>query len=206
MDALYAVFNPLVALVNRRISESTPARRLCKSLEGRTIAVRVRNTGLALAVSVAGDSLRLTTLDDVEPDAVISGSLLSLARLAGEDGEALIRDGSVGLDGDAIVANEFRELLRHGRPDWEEELSAVVGDAAAHGVGQAVRGVGRWGREARATFRQNVSEYLQEESGALPTRFEVEEFRDAVHALRDDVARFEARLARLEACAGSGGS
>ena len=204
MDPLYALFNPLVDLVNRRIGESTPARRLAKSLDGRTVAVRVRNTGLAVAASVAEGRLRLTTTDEVEPDALIEGSLFALARLAGEDSETLVRDGSVGFSGDAIVANEFRELLRHGRPDWEEQLAGLVGDAAAHGVGEAVRGLGRWGREARSTLQQNIGEYLQEESRTLPTRFEVEEFGEAVQVLRDDVARLEARLARLEAASGSG--
>lgn len=199
MDPLLALFTPLVELVNRQISESTPARALCKSLDGRTIAVRVRNSALGLVMTVCAGRLELTTLDVDEPDALIEGSLLSLARLAGSDGEAPIRDGSVDLRGDAIVANEFRELLRYARPDWEEQLSGVVGDVAAHGIGDAVRGVGRWAGEARDTLRQNVSEYLQEESRSVPSRYEVDEFRDKVHTLRDDVARIEARIALLEA-------
>lgn len=198
MDPLFALFRPLVELVNRQIGESTPARALCSRLDGRTVAIRVRNTGLCIAMTVAGSRLALTTVDDIEPDAVISGSLLSLARLAGDDGEALIRDGSVELTGDAIVANDFRELLHHGRPDWEEQLAGVVGDVAAHGIGDAVRGVGRWSRDAHETFRQNLSEYLQEESRAVPSRYEVDEFGDKVQALRDDVARVEARIALLE--------
>jgi ubiquinone biosynthesis protein UbiJ len=74
----------------------------------------------------------------------------------------------------------------------------VVGDAAAHGVGEFVRGIGRWGREAGSTMQQNVGEYLQEEIRAVPGRHEVEAFRQDVRTLRDDVARFEARLNQLE--------
>jgi ubiquinone biosynthesis protein UbiJ len=47
-------------------------------------------------------------------------------------------------------------------------------------------------------MQQNVGEYLREESRAVPTRDEVVGFRDQVDTLRDDVARFEARLKAAE--------
>ena len=134
-----------------------------------------------------------------EPDVIATGSLLSLARLAGPDGEAAIRDGMIELTGDQEVALQFQDLLRCGRPDLEEELSGVVGDVIAHSIGEFARGVERWGKEARSTLRQNVSEYLQEESRTVPSRYEADLFRQQVQTLRDDVARFEARLKRLEA-------
>ena len=97
-----------------------------------------------------------------------------------------------------MLAQQFQKLLRFGRPDLEEELSGVIGDVAAHGIGRFVRGIEEWGREARSTMRQNVSEYLQEESRTVPGRHEVDGFRESVNTLRDDVARFEARLRKLE--------
>ena len=199
MDPLFALFNPVVAMLNRQIAEVTLARELCARLDTRTIAVRVRNTALAVALTASRDRLDLNTLDDAEPDVVISGSLLSLARLAGEDGEALIRDGRIELSGDAMIANDFRELLRFAKPDLEEQVASVIGDTAAHGIGDVVRNIGRWGRAARDTVRSNVGEYLQEESRSVPSRYEVDQFGDKVQRLRDDVERAAARMARLEA-------
>jgi ubiquinone biosynthesis protein UbiJ len=43
----------------------------------------------------------------------------------------------------------------------------------------------------------NVREYLQEESGDVPSRYEVEKFAGQVNVLRDDVDRVEARINRL---------
>jgi ubiquinone biosynthesis protein UbiJ len=54
-----------------------------------------------------------------------------------------------------------------------------------------------WARDARRTFGSNIREYLQEESGDLPSRYEVQRFTRQVDSLRDDVARLEARLNRL---------
>jgi ubiquinone biosynthesis protein UbiJ len=133
-----------------------------------------------------------------EPDVVISGSLLALARLASPAGDTVVRGDAVELAGDVILARKFQSLLRYARPDFEEELSVLVGDAAAHSIGELVRSVSKWGREAGSTLQQNVSEYLQEESRAVPSRYEADVFRGQVDTLRDDVARFEARLKQLE--------
>lgn len=198
MDALFSVLKPVVDLLNRQIAESTPAREICERLDGNTIAVRVRNTALSAAMTVNEGRLDLTTLEVSEPDAAITGSLLSLARLAGDAGEELIRSGQVELVGDAIVANDFRELLRYARPDVEEGLSRVVGDAAANSIGTALRSAGQWGKAARDTLRQNVGEYLQEESRSVPSRYEFDEFSADVNTLRDDIDRSAARIAALE--------
>src|SRR3546814_21052126 len=69
------------------------ARERCLKLGGRVIAVRVRNTALATYCRVDADEIVLFGDGAGEPDAAITGSLLSLARLAGESGEAAVRDG-----------------------------------------------------------------------------------------------------------------
>ena len=198
MDALETALRPLVAMVNRQIEAKTPALDLCDELVGTVLALRVRGTALALWCEVGNAGIVLSGDRGGEPDIVMAGSLLALLRLGSESGEEAIRDGSIELTGDAELASKFQKLLRFGRPDIEEELSGVVGDVAAHSMGQFVRSVGSWSRDAGATIRQNVSEYLQEESRAAPSRYEVDDFRKQLDRLRDDVARFEARLKQAE--------
>jgi len=200
MDPLETLLRPLAALLNRQIKAQTPARELCAELEGRAFAVRVRDTSLVMYVVVAGGELVLTSEFAAEPDVIVCGSLISLARLAG--GDAALHGGGVELAGDAATAGRFQRLLRHARPDLEEELAGTFGDVVAHALGDAARGLAAWGREARTTMRGNVSEYLQHESRVLPSRYEVDAFRREVETLRDDVARIEARLLRLTAAQG----
>jgi len=202
MTPLETLLRPLAALLNRQIQAKTPARELCAELQHRVFAVRVKGTSLAMYFVVgAGEVLLVSEYGD-DPDIVVTGSLLTLARLAGADGNAAIRDGTVDLTGDAEIAQQFQTLLRYGRPDLEEELSGAVGDVVAHTIGEVARSVGRWGKEARSTMRQNIGEYLQEESRSVPSRYEADAFRNQVDSLRDDVARFEARLQRLETARG----
>lgn len=198
MDTLETLFRPLATLVNRQIKASTPARQLCEELDGKVIAVRVRSTGLAMYMCVCPDEIAILGDFDGEPDAAITGTILSLARLTGKSGEDAIRDGSLELIGDVEVAQTFQKLLAYGRPDIEEELSGVIGDVAAHRLGEVAKSVGSWSKEAGSTLRQNITEFLQEERRDVPSRYEVEAFTKNVDTLRDDVARVEARLKRLE--------
>lgn len=197
MDTLEALFRPLAALVNRQIKATTPARELCAEFDGKVIAVRVKDTALAMYFCICPDEIAIVDDYGGEPDVAITGTILSLARLAGK-GEDAIRDGSLDLVGDMEVAQSFQKLLRYGRPDLEEELSGVIGDVAAHRLGEVARSVGNWGKAAGATLSQNITEFLQEERRDVPSRYEVEAFTRKVDALRDDVARLEARLKQLE--------
>ena len=194
MNPLEVLMQTIARVLNRNIRESTPARELCAQLEGKVIAIRVRDTGLAGHFEIASDAIELHPEHDADPDVVITGSLVTLALMAGEDS---IRDGTLDLTGDAATAQRFQQLLDFAKPDIEEELSGFIGDAAAHTLGELARGFGRWAREARSTMRDNIREYLQEESQEVPCRYEVERFTKDVNKLRDDVDRLAARIDRF---------
>lgn len=197
MDPLASLLRPLVALINRQIQATTPAKEICRDIAGNVVAVRVSDSSLATYFHIEDNGITMTGRYTSEPEVVISGSLLSLAKLATPSATEAIRDGSVELHGDARVAQSFQQLLRYARPDIEEELSNIVGDATANSIGNFARQARDWGENVRQTMHQNISEYLQEESRAVPSRDEVESFRNDVNTLRDDVARFEARLNKL---------
>ena len=196
-NPLDAALRPIATILNRNIRTTTPARELCEKLAGKVVAVRVRDTALTAWFVVREDRLDLVTETDAEPDVLIVGSLVTLARLAGDSGVEAMRYGSLDLSGDLRVAEDFQQLMAFARPDIEEELSGIVGDFAAHRLGELARGVSDWGREARATMGANIREYLQEESRDVPSRYEVDRFSARVSALRDDVDRLEARIDRL---------
>ncbi len=197
MDPLQAAMQSIANLLKRNIRETTPALELCDELDGTVVAIRVRDTALTAYFVVAGDAVDVSSEYAGDADVIIEGSLITLARMAGQAGESAIRDGSLNLSGDARLAQRFQRLLSLAKPDLEEELSSVVGDVAAHRLGVIARGVGRWAESATSTMGANIREYLQEESGDVPSRYEAERFAMDVGRLRDDVARAEARLKRL---------
>lgn len=197
MSSLEPLLRPVTAMINRQIQATTPARELSEKLSDRVMAVRVKDTALAVYLLVHDGRIDLSSDPIDDPDVLVSGSLISLAKLSGPSAEAAIRHGEIDISGDALVAQDFQKLLAYGKPDIEEELSAVIGDAAAHGLGELFRGFRAWRQNAHASMSQNVSEYLQEESHAVPTRDEVDGFRRQVDMLRDDVARLDARMRKV---------
>ena len=198
MDMLETLFRPLMKLVNKQIKVTTPAQELCTRLDGKVIAIKVKNTTLAIYFCVYPNEIALVGDFEGEPDVLISGSLMTLARLTSTAGEEAIHHDSLNLTGDAELAQAFQKLLGYGKPDIEEELSGIIGDVAANHLGDIARSIGDWGRKTNSTLRQNISEYLQEERRDLPSRYEIEKFNREVDVLRDDVARFEVRLNLLK--------
>ncbi len=203
MHPVETLLHKLANVLNRNIREMTPARELCEQLDGKTIAIRVRDTSLAMYFQFDAETVTLTSEFASDPDLLIEGSILTLGSLLGPgggnaaSGAGSVRDGALTMTGDVQTAQTFQELLSYAKPDMEEQLSTVVGDVAAHRMGEFVRGVVNWARGARSTMGSNIREYLQEESGDLPSRYETERFSRQVDTLRDDVARLEARLDRL---------
>ena len=68
MDMLETLFRPLTALINRQIKATTPARELCAELDGKVMAVRVKDTGLAVYFCVCPDEIALIGDIDGDPD------------------------------------------------------------------------------------------------------------------------------------------
>ncbi len=198
MNPLDTLLRPVEMLLNRNVDASTAARELAAELKGKVVAIRIQDTALAMYFMFEPDCVVLASETDAEPDAVITGSLFTLARLATAPGDARFDPGTIDLTGNAEAARAFQRLLTHTRPDIEEELSGLIGDVAAHRIGLFAAGFRHWAVNARSTMAMNIREYLQEESRDLPTRFEVERFVRDVDTLRDDVERLAARIARLE--------
>ena len=189
----------LESILNRNVAESRRAQALARQLDGRVMSLTVEGTPLAFFFRADGGRLAITSRHDGPADASLSGTPLSLLALAGPKAEGALRTGGVRIEGDAEVAQKFRDLLEQAQPDFEEELARVVGDVAAHRLANVARDVLGWGRKAAGSFTGNVVEYLQEEGRDLPTRVEVDEYLEGVDRLRDDTERLEAKLARLEA-------
>ncbi len=199
MQPLDALFTPLVARVNRTLAETTPARELATELEGRRFAVRVARSALALTLAVESGELKASTSLDDEPDVLVEGPLSGLTRMVFSGGDmASLADTGITVTGKADLAQKFQRLLMLARPDPEEELAGIIGDAAAHQVGTALRQAADWGRRSGGIVAANLREYLQEEQRDIPSTYEMGRFSRDVQTLRDDVERAEARLDRLE--------
>ena len=193
---------PLQSVLNRNIAASSAARAACKRLANKTLAVhlisRPQNTLLSLFFASDGERMSIATTSDTAAAASLSGTPLAYLSMIGAQPEAAMRSGHIRIEGDAEVAQAFRDLLKAAQPDVEEELARVIGDVGAHQIGNLARGALQFGKRVAYTFAQNVSEYLQEESRDVVTRIEADEFNEGVDRLREAVDRSEAQMMLLE--------
>jgi ubiquinone biosynthesis protein UbiJ len=197
------------SLLNRGIDQSFRARAAAGRLHGTSMELRIEGLApiriaafsgrLALA-NGAGAGTGAGAAGGAAADAVIAGPPLALLGLFARREHRSAARGSerVQVSGDAEIAARYRELLELARPDWEEELSRLIGDLPARRVSLAAHAALSWARGFAGTARANVAEYLQEESRTLVSKPEVLEFLGRVDALRETADRVEARIARLE--------
>jgi ubiquinone biosynthesis protein UbiJ len=189
------------SLLNRGIDASIRAAAAASRLNQTSIALEL--DGLArIRMAVCAGHLVIASDGSLGADAVITGSPLGLLDLIARrrDGASAAMGGAQRLKiaGDAEIVARYRDLIELARPDWEEELSRLVGDLPARRISIAVQSALSWARKFARTASENVSEYLQEESRDLVSKPEIEEFLLQVDELRETADRVEARLARLE--------
>jgi ubiquinone biosynthesis accessory factor UbiJ len=182
-------------ILNRSLPRSPRAQALVAALAGRSLAVTVTG-GAPVILSSNGERLHLAPTMETTADASISAGPFSLLALATGQTRSVSATGGT-ITGDAEVAQQFSELLGLLRPDPEEELSQLIGDAPAHHLGKLARGILDFGDRAAHTAVRNVAEYLAHERRDLVPRNEGRQLLDGIDALRDDVDRFEARLKHL---------
>jgi ubiquinone biosynthesis protein UbiJ len=201
MPATPAWLGAFEAVLNRSIGQSAQATALARRLNDTSLSIEIEGM-LGIRATVCAGRLALLAADGPEADAAISGSALALLELfrgaGGAAGGASKERARVQIRGDAEIAGRYRELLALARPDFEEELSRVLGDVPARQLAQFTRAAFAWADKARRTAGENIAEYLQEESRDLVNKTELEEFLAGVDELREAADRAEARLARLE--------
>ena len=168
------------------------------ALEGRIIAIELKGFGTRVTVIPSARRLQLFGDYGAEPDCLIRGTPLGLARLGmAERKESQIASGEVEITGDTVLAQAFSSALAGLDVDWEEQLARVIGDPFAHQIGNQVRAAAQWGQQTGESLTLDLREYLQEEARLLPTGYEITAFLTQVDILRDDVERAEARIERL---------
>ena len=182
-------------VLNRNLAASLSARRVAAGMEGLCMDVGLASAEPVLRMAVQDGRLAIAKPDESPADVTLSGSLRRLVALLGGD------HGSPGLDmkGDPAVAEEFARLLKHCRPDPEEELALLAGDVFARQAGDAARAAAQWAEGGSESLRRSVRDFVQEEARLAPTRVEFDAFAEQVERMRDKAERLAARAHLLAA-------
>jgi len=184
---------------NRLLAYDEAALAGCRELQGHCIAIEITDLDFTLYCHPGNWGIRLSqTPPPRDAEATISGRLMALVNLASEDDKlATSMQERVSFRGDVKLAQKLQSILGGLDIDWEEALAKITGDVVAFQVHQRARRLGEWLKQSADSLLQTTSDYLREEARASPTMVEFEQFQSRVTALKNDVSRAEARLARL---------
>jgi ubiquinone biosynthesis accessory factor UbiJ len=184
----------------RARAESVRAGALLAELAGKPLAIRVLGTPWAeQPFCISSDGLALTCVSSsAAASATLIGAPVSLLALSGSDPEGPIRRGDVRIEGDAQLAQQYRELARFLMPDLEDTLGRLMGRSAGHVAARGVHNTADFLKGAVWSSVQNLAEFLAHESGDVVSRREAEHVLRGADELRERADRLEARLTELE--------
>jgi ubiquinone biosynthesis protein UbiJ len=204
--------DPLIGMLeiglNRYLALDAGALRACAALEGKLIALHLREFDFTAWLQPGSQGVQVLATSERAADVTLSGSLPAFARLMWPQTEQaeMLLSGAVQVDGDSELAQEFAGILRRVHFDLEELLAAPFGGVAAHGMGSLMRNAFGFGHRTVEVLGRDTAEYLREETRDLVHRADVQKWMDGVDTLREGVDRLEARVRRLQARQNSGQS
>lgn len=188
--------------LNRALALDTETRAALGPLHGQRVVLTLTAPPMAVQVRVDGEVLRVGPPDDgVEPDLGVRttlGALLGqLPRLLDRSGDHAAPVGKLRIEGDAELARRLQRMAQRFDPDWQQPFVAVFGDILGVQLAKAVSAGLRQVQVAGRNLAESAAEFVTEESRDVVPKAELEAFHDDVDALRDDVERMAARIARV---------
>lgn len=182
--------SPIAAALNRLLETQPWAReRLCP-FAGRTVLVTASPMP-PLTLGIGPEGLLERREAPATPDVTVRIGPAALLAWTGAAGQP---PAGIAVEGDAALRDAILELMGYLRWDGEEALSRVVGDAAAHRMGETLRGLVAWQADAFRRLAGSATAWVAEEKSLVVTRAEFDEFHASVEALRDAIHRLEKRL------------
>lgn len=184
----------LLAALNHLLDQAEWARRRLQPHAGQHARIQWPVGRVDFQITNEGQIADCAT--DTPPDLTLVVSAGALVALA-DDMDGVMRH--VRIQGSAEFGEALGLVLRNLRWDAEEDLARVIGDIPARRLAQSARSVFRWQRDGALRLSENLRDYLVVEQPTLVARPELEVLIQHAALLRDDLARLEKRIARLEA-------
>ena len=180
--------SPLISAVNHLLQTESWAREALAPHAGKSARLSLPPVDLDITVLPDG---RLDAAEGV-PETRIRATPSALVKsLGGEMAE-------IGIEGDVAFAKTLSFLLRNLRWDYEADLARLTGDVLAHRFAGAASTLFSWQKKAAWNLLGNFAEYWTEERPLLAKSGGISKFLGDVDAIRDDAARIEKRIEKLE--------
>lgn len=170
-----------------------------RALNGKAIEMIIAPLDVTFFIHFNEGTMLLLDKYDGPVDTVIHSNPIGLIRLSilpASKARSLFND-KIRISGDIELGQHVKKLFDEMDIDWEGHLAQFTGDVVAHQIGSFVRKGMEFTKYFSDSMRQNVTEYLQEELRAVPTRNELDDFFNDIDELSLSVERLQAQINQL---------
>ena len=196
----------LERILNEKLAMDPGSTQILAKLEGSVIVINIESLDGRFYLLPHRDQVSIVVDYDQSPDIVIEGGLLAYVRgaaasvMGSPNPEQLLE-----ISGDANLVAVMRDFLRSMQPDFEEQLSSLIGDIPARHAGNQIRSFAEWVEQVGQSIVVNTGEYLTEEKQLLVVRSRIDRFLITVNQLQNDTEQLARRLDALEKVERKGG-
>lgn len=184
--------------VNLVLKQDTATLKKLTELQGKIIAFELSDLDLTLYIFPHIEGVQVQYLNEGSVDTTLQGSTLAFINMSLGDATDSFFSGEVRIKGDLELGQKFNRIIKGLDLDWEELLASYTGDLVAFKTGSLIRSFSAWGQNVLQTLELDAREYIQDEGNLTPHSTELNEFAANISLLRNDTARLEARISRLQ--------
>lgn len=186
-------------MINTALAYDPATSQKLAALGPKVLAIEINQPTLAIYVRF-GETLTLMSHHEGESQAKLSGDLQAFINLAThKDKHAALMKSDIQIQGSSQLAMGLADAMDDLDIDFEAMLSELTGPVVAHIMGNNLRKFGSWLKDAGNKFKQDSVEYVRDELKLAPHKLEGESQFNAIHKLKLDAERLEARVQRLAA-------
>lgn len=197
-EIILTLTEALETSINHVLKQDPATLEKFSALQGKVIAFELTDLELTLYLFPHNEGVQVKYLYEGKADTTLQGSTFAFINMSLGDTTESFFSGDVRIKGEIELGQHFKRILDQLDLDWEEWLSSITGDLVAFKTGSLIRNFNSWGKDALNTLELDAREYIQDEGQLTPHAIEFEDFTQNISQLRDDTARLEARLSRIQ--------
>lgn len=189
----------LQTAINTAMALDDDMPRKLSVLDGKVLQLIISPLNVHFFICFTNQQLQLLDTYDGQADTVIHSNPIGLIRLSllpASKARSLFND-KVRMSGDVALGQQVKQLFDDMEIDWEGHLAHFTGDVVAHQVGAFVRKGVQFKKHFSESMTLNVTEYLQEELRAFPSKNEINDFFHDIDDLSLATERLQAHVNQL---------
>ena len=181
----------LFPLINHLIQQNPEQQRELSEFAGSIICISL--TGFRLTGRISEQGFLETANETADTNITFHNSAIQKILQGGQPGV-----GDISLEGDLMLGMTVLPILGSLRYYASDDLARIFGDSLAGSISERAANIGQTVKKIGQSIAEQISDFSREPESPVIDAATLSAWMEEVDKLRDDVARLNERLDRLE--------